>query len=295
MDGINLQELVRKGGDLDVPRATHYIGHAALGLEHAHKNGLVHRDIKPSNIMVDRTGIVKILDMGLARFARFSRNEEDILTRKYDGNVLGTPDYLAPEQAEDPHAVDIRADIYSLGATFYFCLTGSPPFGQGTLFQKITRHQFRPPPPVRDHRPDVPMGLEAVITKMLAKDPADRYQRAAEVHTALELWNYTPIILPTEHEMPGLSPTEQEMPSLSPAAVNRLVESFRKAAPEPSSPEQAIPKLPVRSDAKPWRDISNDQPTPVALSGGNESPRRAANVATVSLYTIVPRMAAWRS
>ncbi len=107
---------------------------------------LVHRDIKPGNILVDRNGIVKILDMGLARFFH---DEEDILTKKYDENVLGTADYLAPEQALDSHGVDIRADIYSLGATFYFCLTGRTPFAEGTVAQKLIWHQTRQPKPIR--------------------------------------------------------------------------------------------------------------------------------------------------
>src|SRR5581483_8642012 len=110
VDGASLQEIVKKTGPLDVPRACNYIRQAALGLQHAHEAGLVHRDIKPANILVDRTGQVKILDLGLARFFN---DEDDIITKKYDENVMGTADYLAPEQAVDSHAVDIRADIYS--------------------------------------------------------------------------------------------------------------------------------------------------------------------------------------
>src|SRR5262249_50912874 len=128
VDGASLQEIVKKVGPMDVHRAAHYMQQTCLGLEHAHDAGLVHRDIKPGNILVDRSGVVKVLDMGLARFFN---DEEDILTKKYDENVLGTADYLAPEQALDSHGVDIRADIYSLGATFYFLLTGRTPFGEG--------------------------------------------------------------------------------------------------------------------------------------------------------------------
>src|SRR6516164_1460235 len=161
VDGASLQEIIKKNGPMDVLRACHYIRQAALGLQHAHDAaGLVHRDIKPGNILVDRNGIVKILDMGLARFFY---DEEDILTKKYDENVLGTADYLAPEQATDSHNVDIRADIYSLGATFYFVLTGRTPFGEGTIAQKLLWHQTRKPRPIRSLRPDVPDGIAAVL------------------------------------------------------------------------------------------------------------------------------------
>src|SRR3954470_21247217 len=168
VDGASLQQLVKRSGPLDPVRAAHYVQQTALGLEHAHAAGLVHRDIKPGNILVDRGGIVKVLDMGLARFFN---DEEDILTKKYDENVLGTADYLAPEQALDSHGVDIRADIYSLGATFYFCLTGKTPFSEGTVAQKLIWHQTRQPKPVRSLRGDVSEGLAAVVDRMMAKDP----------------------------------------------------------------------------------------------------------------------------
>src|SRR6266478_2121853 len=144
VDGASLQEMVKRAKHpLDVTRAAHYMRQSALGLQHAHDAAaLVHRDIKPGNVLVDRNGIVKILDMGLARFFH---DQEDILTKKYDENVLGTADYLAPEQALDSHSVDIRADIYSLGATFYFVLTGSTPLTDGTVAQKLIWHQTRQP------------------------------------------------------------------------------------------------------------------------------------------------------
>src|SRR5262245_47102122 len=138
VDGTNLQDLVKKFGPLDPVRACHYIYGGAVGLQHAHEIGLVHRDIKPGNILIDRSGVVKILDLGLARL---THDQEDNLTRQNDENVLGTADYLAPEQAMDSHTVDIRADIYSLGATFYFLLTGSPPFPEGSVAQKLIWHQ----------------------------------------------------------------------------------------------------------------------------------------------------------
>ena len=155
VDGSSLQEIVQRGGRLDPIRSAHYISHAALGLQHAHEvAGLVHRDIKPGNIIVDRSGTVKVLDLGLARFFY---DEDDLLTKKFDENVLGTADYLAPEQALDSHSVDIRGDIYSLGGTFYFCLTGLAPFADGTVAQKLIWHQSRQPKPLRH----VPVGRAA--------------------------------------------------------------------------------------------------------------------------------------
>jgi serine/threonine protein kinase len=202
VDGPNLQELVKKIGPLDPTRACHYIFGATVGLQHAHEMGLVHRDIKPGNVLVDRTGVIKVLDMGLARFFH---DEDDQLTKKYDENVLGTADYLAPEQALDSHSVDIRADIYSLGGTFYYLLTGSPPFPEGTIAQKLLWHQTRETRPIRSIRPDVPEALASIIETMMRKDPARRYQTPADVLTALAPWVQTPIAPPTEQEIPAIS------------------------------------------------------------------------------------------
>ncbi len=200
VDGANFQEIVKKSGPMDVLRAAHYIRQAALGLQHAHDAAaLVHRDIKPGNILVDRNGIVKILDMGLARFFH---DEEDILTKKYDENVLGTADYLAPEQALDSHSVDIRADVYSLGGTFYFCLTGRTPFAEGSVAQKLIWHQTRQPRPIRSLRPEVPEGIVGIIDRMMAKDVNQRYQSPQEVADALVPYTQTPIPPPPDNEMP---------------------------------------------------------------------------------------------
>src|SRR5262249_864183 len=141
--------------------------------------------------------------MGLARFFH---DEEDVLTHKYDENVLGTADYLAPEQALDSHSVDIRADIYSLGATLYFCLTGRAPFSEGTVAQKLIWHQTRQAKSVHALRPELPEELSAVVHRLLAKHPGQRYQTPMEVVQALSPWTQTPIPPPPEAEMPRLSP-----------------------------------------------------------------------------------------
>ncbi|HEV3261172.1 MAG TPA: serine/threonine-protein kinase [Gemmataceae bacterium] len=174
VDGSSLQAITEKCGPMAIIRAAHYTRQAALGLQHAHESaGIVHRDIKPGDILVDRGGGVKIIDMGLARFCH---EEEAVLTTRHDDMVLGTPDYMAPEQALDPHSVDTRADIYSLGATFYFCLTRHTPFREGTVAQKLIWQQTRQPEPVRQLRSNVPGGLAALIECMMSKDPAQRPQ-----------------------------------------------------------------------------------------------------------------------
>src|SRR5579883_2120835 len=213
VDGTNLQDLVKKFGPLDVLRACHYVYGSAVGLQYAYEMGIIQRDIKPANILVDRSGVVKILDMGLARFFH---DEEDHLTRKYDETVLGTADYLAPEQAVDSHVVDIRADIYSLGGTFYFLLTGLPPFPEGSVAQKLLWHQTRELKPVRDVRPEVPEGVSAIVARMMAKEPKDRYATPAELMAALAPWVQTPIPPPPERELPQFSPA-----AVGPTAASR--------------------------------------------------------------------------
>ncbi|GBD36604.1 Serine/threonine-protein kinase PrkC [bacterium HR36] len=183
VDGVSLQELVKAHGPFDVERAVHYLYQAAKGLQHAYSVGLIHRDIKPANLLVNRAGLVKLLDLGLARFFQ---DEQDILTRKYDEKVLGTADYLAPEQAIDSHVVDIRADIYSLGATFYYVLAGHPPFPEGTVAQKLIWHQTKMPKPIREMRGDVPEQVADLLQRMLGKKPQDRPQTPEEVARTLE-------------------------------------------------------------------------------------------------------------
>ena len=201
VDGSSFQDIIKKSGPMDVLRACHYMYWSAIGLQHAHEQGLIHRDIKPGNILVDRQGVVKILDMGLARFFN---DDEDLITKRFDENVLGTADYLAPEQALDSHTVDGRADIYGLGATFYFLLTGGPPFIDGTIAQKLIWHQNREPRPLKTLRPEVPDGVVNIIKKMMAKDREARFQSPAELAATLGPWIQTPIQAPPESEMPRM-------------------------------------------------------------------------------------------
>ncbi len=182
--GKDLQALVLEEGPLDFRRAATYLAQAAHGLAHSHEAGLIHRDVKPGNVLIDPRGVAKVLDLGLALFS----DCESSLTIAHSENVLGTADYLAPEQALNSHQVDARADIYGLGCTLYFVLTGGPPFPEGTLAQRIARHQSMMPAPISALRADCPPELERICFCMLQKSPADRYQTALEVAEALEQW-----------------------------------------------------------------------------------------------------------
>ncbi|MFL5342794.1 MAG: serine/threonine-protein kinase [Gemmataceae bacterium] len=212
VDGIDLGKLVKQKGPLPLKEACEYVRQAALGLQHAHERGLVHRDIKPSNLLLTMAkgealraslsgvlsgkgldkpgsshtfqGVIKILDLGLARLQEAGGDAANRIT--LEGLVVGTPDYLAPEQARNSSAVDIRADLYGLGCTLYFLLTGQPPFPEGTPTEKIVQHAMTPVPGVELLRPDVPREVAAILRKLLAKKPEDRYQTPAELAVSLE-------------------------------------------------------------------------------------------------------------
>jgi WD40 repeat protein len=185
VEGRSLADLVSERGPLPAAEACACVRQAALGLQHAHEQGMVHRDVTPHNLMRTPDGTVKILDFGLARLGRTpdeplpEGTEAARLTGA--GTVMGTAEYLAPEQATDPRTADIRADIYSLGCTLFHLLTGRPPFEGGTVLEKIARHASAPLPPLTG----VPPGLAAVVARMTAKDPAHRYGTPADVAAAL--------------------------------------------------------------------------------------------------------------
>ena len=191
VEGIDLHRYVTTYGPLPVEQACDYVRQVAQGLQYAHQLNLVHRDIKPANLFLvnppiaaansapRRSGspFVKILDWGLARSLQSGANRTRTATGDPEkGMLIGTADFAAPEQALDPSLVDTRADIYSLGCTLFFLLTGRPPFAGTSLMQKLMSHQGETPAPLRSLRPDAPEALEAVIVKMMAKRPEDRYQ-----------------------------------------------------------------------------------------------------------------------
>lgn len=238
VDGSPLSQIVEKFGPLPIDRAVNFVTQAADGLQHAHEAGLVHRDIKPGNLLLDRLGTIKILDLGLARFFDDDGGQ---ITRKFEVNsVLGTADYVAPEQAIDSSNVDIRSDIYSLGVTFYYLLTGRNPYKDGSVSQKLMWHQISAPTPITEYRSDVPRRLAAVIDCMLQKDPNNRFQEPAEVIEALAEWDEGPTI-PPDHEMPQLcaaamsSYSTGRLPQLRPSAQGL---ARREAAVAPATPSR---------------------------------------------------------
>jgi serine/threonine protein kinase len=191
VEGVDLQRLVDRGKPLAVATACAYVRQAALGLQHAHERSLVHRDIKPANLIVSNPsasdgGSVKLLDLGLARLSQSDAEGGLATSLTEPGLFLGTVDYVAPEQAVNSRNADIRSDLYSLGCTFFFMLTGRPPFPGETLLEKLDKHRFEPPPSIERLRADLPSGVADVIRKLLAKKPADRFQTPADLAAAVE-------------------------------------------------------------------------------------------------------------
>ncbi len=317
VDGSDLSRLVKDLQKEQVPispgEAAEYIRQAALGLQHAHDKGLVHRDVKPSNLLVSGEraipgtsgkAFVKILDMGLVRSLT---DDDDVgmdLTR--DGTVVGTPDYMSPEQGKNSSTVDHRADIYSLGCTLFYLLRGSPPFDAGSAIDKLIRHQLDPVPDVRQYRPDVPPGLSGVIRKMMAKRPDERFQTCNEVSRELAL--YTGEADRFDFAAPGFEPVDFAPPA-SPAATAEMPPNSATSAvgppsgkrtvrviqPPPSgSPSGRQPK--PRSIPKPAVGSSAAMPAPPSVSPPQNSlrsrpiPRKPVDATPTALgSTVLPR------
>ncbi len=190
VDATNLTKLIRSRGPMSIERTLNCALQAAAGLEYSHQKGVIHRDVKPSNLLLTADDDLKILDMGLARIqppisSMPTEFEEEELTGQ--GQLLGTIDFMAPEQALDPRNADKRADIYSLGCTVYFLLTGEPPYHGDSVTTRIVAHRESPIPALHEMRPDVPAELEQCFVRMMAKDVKDRYQDMSDVRRDLQM------------------------------------------------------------------------------------------------------------
>lgn len=185
IEGVNLRDLVAARGPLPLAEALNYLLQTADALDHASRRDVVHRDIKPSNLLITPSGRAKLVDMGLARLHQVQHNQNDLTA---SGVTLGTFDYISPEQARDSRLADVRSDLYSLGCTFYFMLTGQPPFPNGTILQKLLQHSGEEPPDPLQYRPDLPEQMIRVLKKLLAKSPDHRYQTPADLIADLMLY-----------------------------------------------------------------------------------------------------------
>jgi len=260
VDGSDLDQYVKANGPLSIRDAIDCLVQAARGLEHAHETGIIHRDVKPSNLLIDTAGTVKVLDMGLAR-ATNPEVQEDSLAQSSitsTGAVMGTVDFMAPEQAVDSKVVDHRADVYSLGCTLFFLLTGRKPFRGSSPMHKLMAHQQQPPPSLRDQahglRPVglVPQRLEAVYQKMVAKEPADRYASMTALIDALQL-------VDTE-------PRTDDAPKIAVASANQAAmqefQQFLAGLDDSQSLTTTIPKLDLEAAAVAKPDAGGSKFTP---------------------------------
>jgi serine/threonine protein kinase len=268
VDGRSIQEIVADGGPLSLELAADYFRQAALGLEHAHRAGLVHRDVKPGNLLVDQQGVVKVLDLGLARFAEVA--EEQPLTVTHDERVLGTADYLSPEQAIDSHTVDARADVYSLGCSIYFALTGRPPFKEGSLAQRLMAHQMKDAPPIAEFRPEIGdtekgRRLVEIIRRMMAREPGQRFQTMAEVAAVLDDWRLA-------SQQPASA-----VPTAVPVAAPPIAVPVARPVAQPPV-AQPVGTAPVAQ--------------PVNQPGGSASARVAQSIAPAQSLPVAPAAAA---
>ncbi len=182
IEGINLRDRVEQHGPLPLAEAVSYTYQIAQALDHASQRDVIHRDIKPSNVLITPDGKAKLVDMGLARLNQVAHADNDLTA---SGVTLGTFDYISPEQARDPRSADVRSDMYSLGCSLFYMLTGQPPFPDGTVLQKLLQHQGDTPPDPRTIRPELPVEVTWLLARMLAKNPAQRFQLPSELAAEL--------------------------------------------------------------------------------------------------------------
>jgi serine/threonine protein kinase len=245
VEGLDLSRMVKAKGPLPVGHACNFAYQAALGLQHAHEEGLVHRDIKPGNLMLSKKGeraTVKVLDFGLAKVTREEKVDGGLTSV---GQALGTPDFIAPEQIIDAQSADVRADIYSLGGTLYYLLTGRPPFKANSLYDMYQAHISRDADPLNLVRPEVPSELAALVAKMMAKDPARRFQTPGEVAQVLVPF-FKPGANPGSRPSPEISRLGQAVSSPQPvggrSAPAQPATLGKDPAPAPRGPSMPNPE-----------------------------------------------------
>ena len=280
VDGPNLDTLVRGRGPLPVGEACEMVRQAACGLQHAHELGMVHRDVKPANLLAAQPSrampgcVVKIADFGIARVAPPSPGP----AAAGRGGLLGTADYVAPEQAHDPRTADHRADLYALGGVFYFLLTGRPPFPDGDAADKVRRHLLEQPVPVNRRRPDVPPAVAEIVHRLLAKDPNARYQSAAAVASRLDVLAAAAV---AADDPAGL--VSFDLPAVQSGQYSFTAGFLSGLHPVPAA------------DTSPWAQLTDDatqaaigtmphalELTPVAVRTGKRKPARARPVWTLA-------------
>ncbi|MAT13409.1 MAG: hypothetical protein CMM02_20610 [Rhodopirellula sp.] len=249
VQGDDLGKISKCEGELPVDEVINYMSQTAVGLKYAHDEGIVHRDIKPHNLLLSSDGTIKILDLGLVSLQRSEDSLEDSLTGQ--NQIIGTVDYMSPEQAKDVHSVDARADIYSLGCTMFRLLTGTVPYPGTTTISRLLAHRDNPIPSLHDHLSDIPELLARIFRRMVAKEPEDRYQTMNEVIEAFEtcrLANVTTIpVIQTDD--PSITTVEEfsldlEKDEISTVEVEREeLDSINATAPPLPTKVKAAPKI----------------------------------------------------
>jgi serine/threonine protein kinase len=248
VDGKDLAKLVKERGPMTVTQAVRCILQAASGLRAAHARGIVHRDIKPANLLLDRSGTIKVLDLGLARVNQgqdMLTADDSMLNLTVSGAFVGTVDYMSPEQAYDPRLADGRSDVYSLGCTLHYLLTGKPPFGGEGFMERLLGHRERPIPSLKRLRNDVPDSIDAIFRRLLSKAPEGRPQTMTDVIEELEECQS-----PTLLETPGRSGAgaADTDPEDEPGSVYDIADMPAAAEPRPMVHSTVFVRTPGASD-----------------------------------------------
>jgi serine/threonine protein kinase len=253
--GQSLYRIVTDGGPLEVTRAARLFGEISVALDHAHHQGLIHRDLKPSNIQVTPNDHAKLLDLGLAIMQGESVQAREVVGGQ--GYVVGTMDYISPEQIQDAAGVDPRSDIYALGSTLFYALTGRPPFPGGTVMEKFQRHREEEPLPVEQINPKVPAGFARIVSRMMAKKPANRFQSAHAVREELQAWvngeparpmdrvgdtHYAQAVHEIEVAEPSIEVIQEPLPVVESGPVGTAVLISEELSVEPQVPAASTPE-----------------------------------------------------